>query len=434
MIRDLRSTVLRSTHAQFVEPRYDGYCFANLPNTILELLGVPRIREGLDGSVTRPLRDRPLDHVLLFLIDGLGFDTWLAQASKLPFFKRLGERGTVTSLTAVFPSTTSASLTALATGLPPSEHGLPEWMVYLEEIDDVIATLPFKRWNGKARDDLLASGVDPSILFDGGTIFERLTEAGVLSVCFSQRDYAQSAYSKVSKRGSRTVSFLGLSDLMVRLADELEKAAHPTFFYVYWDHFDRIEHAFSPGSREALAELLSISHAFTDVLNASLRERSREVAGQTLLLVTADHGQTPVAPDRTIYLTDRPEIREALKAKRSGEPIPPTGSIRDVLLHLQPNRVQAVEQYLTEWLAGRAEVVRTEDAFARGLFGPGPPVARLRRRVGQLLVLPYTGETVWGYYPGQARPHSMRGHHGGLTPEEMFIPFASCRLSELLAE
>ncbi len=432
MITDLRSTRLRSEHAHFVSPRYDGFCFANIPNSILDLLGAKPIRKGLDASIHAELRKKRFDHVLLFLIDGLGFDTWLEPARKLELFGRVGERGTVTSLTAVFPSTTSASLSALSTGLPPCEHGLPEWMVYLEEIDDVIATLPFKRWNDKTRDSLLASGVDPSILLEGETIFERLAAAGVPSVCFSQRAYADSAYSRVAKRGSRTVSYLGLSDLIVRLADELERATQPTFFHVYWDNFDTLEHAFSPGSRETFAELISLSHAFTEVLNASLRPGGHDAAKRTLLLMTADHGQTPVMPERTIYLTDDALVRDSLRAKRSGELIPPTGSIRNVMLHVQPKRLTELEGHLTERLAGRAEVMRTQDAFSNELFGPGLPSARLRARVGQLLVLPHAGETVWGYYPGQPRPHTLRGHHGGLTPEEMFIPFGWAMLSDVI--
>lgn len=445
MIRDLRSTVLRAASTgggggeppaaggRWIQPRYDGWSFSNVPGTILEHFGVEPPRPALDSSVANRPRPGSGDHLLLVLIDGLGFDTWVEDAIRFPFFSRVAGRGNVTSITSVFPSTTSASLTTLATGLPPAEHGLPEWMVYLEELDDVIASLPFKRWSQKSRDELLQHGIDPSILFEGKTIFQRLEDAGTSTVALSHHSYAQSAYSKVSKKGARSVGFLGLADLVVKLARELRDAVQPTFFYVYWDNFDTLEHAFSPRTPETVAELGLLSCAFTDLLGLALGEEGRAVAERTRLLVTADHGQIPVTPERTIYLTDRPEVRGALKTRRNGELIPPTGSIRDVFLHVKPSALEGLEVFLGEALAGRAEVLRTREAIGRGWFGPGEPCKRFRARIGDLMVLPHEGESVWGYYPGQQRPHGLRGHHGGLTPREVFIPLAEARLGEIIA-
>jgi hypothetical protein len=42
-------------------------------------------------------------------------------------------------------------------------------------------------------------------------------------------------------------------------------------------------------------------------------------------------------------------------------------------------------------------------------------------RVGNLVILPYDGETVWWYDPGRFE-QKFYGHHGGLTPGEMEIP------------
>jgi len=432
VIQDLRETTLRSGHARFVFPRYDGFCFANIPNTVCELLGVEPVGRALDPLVAGAIPGDGFDHVLLVLIDGMGFDTFLEHAARLDLLRRVSERGSVASLTAVFPSTTAASLTSFATGLTPAEHGLPEWMVYFDELDEVITTLPFKRWHSRVRDELLAAGVDPTILLDRGTIFERLAAGGVASVCFSHQSYVQSAYSRVSRRGARSVGFLGLSDLVVRLADEIERATSPTFFYAYWDSFDTFEHAYGPASRETASELGSIEHAFTRLFREALGPAARGRAKRTLLLLTADHGQTPVACERTVYLTDREEVRRALRTRRSGEVIPPTGSIRDVMLHVKPGSLSSLEEHLADWLRGKAEILRTSEAFARGLFGSTSPSERLRRRVGDLLVLPYAGESVWGLYAGQERPHKMRGHHGGLTPREMFLPFGAARLGDVL--
>jgi hypothetical protein len=42
-------------------------------------------------------------------------------------------------------------------------------------------------------------------------------------------------------------------------------------------------------------------------------------------------------------------------------------------------------------------------------------------RVGNLVILPYRGEAVW-WYEKDRFEQKFRGHHGGLTPQEMEIP------------
>ena len=46
-------------------------------------------------------------------------------------------------LQAVFPSTTTAALTSLATGLWPAAHGVPTWWAYLVEHGVSATVLPF---------------------------------------------------------------------------------------------------------------------------------------------------------------------------------------------------------------------------------------------------------------------------------------------------
>jgi hypothetical protein len=432
VIRDLRGEARRSAEGRFVHPRYGGYSFADIPGSIASLLGVDSGRSVLDGSILEPVRSRGFDHVLLFLIDGFGFNDWLERAAEEPWLARFAERGSLTSLTAVFPSTTAAALTTLSTGLPPLQHGLPEWMIYVEELDEIIFTLPFRRWNSRQRDELAALGYDGSLLFEGRTIFDTLAAAGIPSVAFCHSAYAQSAYSLASKRGSRSVGFLGAADLAVRIADELEAATAPTFFYVYWDHLDTLEHAHAPRSREARVEISLMSRLLPTQLPRLLGPAGRRAAERTLLVVTADHGQVPVRAETTIYLTDSPELNELLRPRKSGPPILPTGSLRDVFVHVRAGKVDRTVEVLRQFLAEKAVVLRTEEALQLGLFGNGTPSERFLRRVGDVLVLPYPQETVWSQYPGVERPQRLRGHHGGLSADEMFVPFAEAILADVL--
>jgi hypothetical protein len=258
VIRDLRGEARRSAEGQFVHPRYGGYSFADIPGSIASLLGVD---SGARCSMAQ------------------SSSQFAAAASITSFSSSSTDSGSTTGSSAPrgalacafrrarlahladgrIPIDDAAALTTLSTGLPPLQHGLPEWMIYVEELDEIIFTLPFRRWNSRQRDELAALGHDGRLLFEGRTIFDTLAAAGIPSVAFCHSAYAQSAYSLASKRGSRSVGFLGAADLAVRIADELEAATTPTFFYVYWDHLDTLEHAHAPRSREARVEISLMS-------------------------------------------------------------------------------------------------------------------------------------------------------------------------------
>jgi len=57
-------------------------------------------------------------------------------------------------------------------------------------------------------------------------------------------------------------------------------------------------------------------------------------------------------------------------------------------------------------------------ALRLGLFGPRPVSDELRRRLGDILILPYLGQFIWWRQPGRLE-NTFHGHHGGLTAEEI---------------
>ncbi len=69
--------------------------------------------------------------------------------------------------------------------------------------------------------------------------------------------------------------------------------------------------------------------------------------------------------------------------------------------------------------------------FLRGCSGLNAPSRKFLERAGNLLVLPKRKEVVW-YRFKDVPPLDLRGHHGGLHPDEMLVPFASARLSSLV--
>src|SRR3990172_3184585 len=67
-------------------------------------------------------------HYVFVLVDGLGMN--LIEEQPTGAFLR---NHLALELRAVFPATTAAALTSLATGLWPAEHAVPAWWTYLPE-------------------------------------------------------------------------------------------------------------------------------------------------------------------------------------------------------------------------------------------------------------------------------------------------------------
>ena len=85
---------------------------------------------------------------------------------------------------------------------------------------------------------------------------------------------------------------------------------------------------------------------------------------------------------------------------------------------MRPERREWALDLLRTELAEIAHVMTIDEALDAGLFGPQPVSEELRRRLGDILILPRLGHFVWWRERGIMANH-FYGHHGGLTPEEV---------------
>lgn len=413
---------------EVISPCYTSYCLSQLPSAILGLLGIPQPEHPLANILQQvAAHQRSPRKVILLVIDGFGWRQWRRDAERYDFFARLTERGAIAPMTTVFPSTTAAALTTIHSGLTPQEHGLPEWFVYFDELDSIVATLPFTPLGSKGRDRLLEVGVNPAILFNGKTIYQRLATAQVPSFTFARAEYARSAYSRRVHKGSQTISYINASDLLVNVRQKLLEVSGPAYFYVYWDAVDAIAHTYGPHTEQYHAELMGFSHV---LLKELLEKVDARVAEEVLLIVTADHGHINVAPKATLYLQRYPTLVRSLQHSPAGNAILPWGSPRDLFLCVQEEQLLEMEAWLRKRLHDYATVLTIDDALQQGLFGLGKPHKRFKSRVGNLLILPHRDHMVW-YEHLKGRKFELLGMHGGLTVDEILIPLAVANLATL---
>lgn len=396
----------------FVRPIYDTYGFAQIPHTVRRLFGLAD-RGGVPFGPRNDLYDQHYDAVVLLLIDGFGWRFFQQYADGHPFLRRFMDEGVVNKLTSQFPSTTSAHITTIHTGMPPGKSGVFEWFFYDPEIDAVVAPLLFSLAGDKSR-NTLQGRVDPGSFFPRGGLYHELAGAGVASHVMNDIGYARSPFSEAVTAGAQTLPFRTLPETMVNLGALLGQDAQRRYVYLYADMVDGTSHHYGPDSPQTEAEILVLLDALERVLHRALLASGKRV----LLLVTADHGHIATNPKTTIALnTTLPSLLPLLRTNRSGQVLTPGGSSRDPFLYVQQGMIDEAEGLLREHLAGRAVVRRVRDMAQEGFFGPEPG-ERFLSRAGDLVVLPNADETVWWYEKGRFE-YRFYGSHGGLSPEEM---------------
>ncbi len=395
---------------RFVRPLYTGYGFAAIPGTIERLL------TGAGGEALPPAAipggPERRETVILLFLDALGWQFFAAYVDRYPFLRRALDHGVVSRLTTMFPSTTAAHITTIHTGLPPGQSGVFEWFFHEPSLGRIIAPLLFSYAGERERETLAAAGVAPAALFPTATLYQRLGAAGVHSTVFMHRAYASSSFSRVVCSGADTVAYHTLAEAITLLGQRLEARRGPAYYFVYVDTIDDLCHSYGPAAPHVAAEIDTVLTTLDRLLHPLLARLGRPV----LLLFTADHGQIGVNPAASLMVNRLvPELAAATPGGADGRPLAPGGSNRDLFLYLNQDRVEEMRAALSERLAGRAEVHRVADLAAQGLFGPHASPLFLAR-AGDLVVLPYAGESVWW----DAEPFKLRhlGMHGGLTPEE----------------
>lgn len=410
--------------SSFIRPRYDLYCFAHLAATIEYLLTG-------NGQSTLPLDvfgnfPTHYDRVVFFFVDAFGWRFFERYVEKYAFLKTTLEQGVVSKMTSQFPSTTAAHVTCIHTGLPVGQSGVYEWTYYEPLVDDRITPLLYSyAHDGLQRETLRTSHVTPETLFPQTTFYQRLQAQGVTSHILQYKGYTPSTYSDIVFRGARVHPYQSIQEALVYLPElMMAEKATPAYYFLYFDRIDEACHHYGPFSKEFEVAIDTFFSAMDALFYQNIHGKMRN----TLLLMTADHGQVEVDPKTTYYLNKHiPDIERYLRRNKQGQPITHAGSPRDMFLYVKEEYVDGFVADLRQRLAGRAEVYRTQELLDLHFFGIQSVSPTLLARLGNVVILPYKNETVWWYTEGKQNMHFL-GHHGGLTREEMEIPLIALPL------
>ncbi len=398
----------------FTKPLSKSYCFANIPDTIKMLLGAPNQLPLPQDTLSKKRSEK----VVFLFIDSFGWEFWQKHHAKYPFLKRFLNQGVVSKLTSQFPSTTSAHVTTIHTGLPIGQSGLFEWFYYEPKVDAIIAPLLFSFAGRKERDTLLSTGIKPEKIYPQKTIYKDLAKSKVKSYIFQYKDYTPSAFSDVVFSGATQVfPYRSLAHGLTIMSQTIINSQGPAYYFYYYDAIDTSGHVEGPNSAVHQAEIHNLFIALEDLFYQQVKNEK-----SLTILLSADHGMAHIDPKQTVYLNKKIiNVYQYLKSNAKKQLLVPAGSCRDMFIYAKDNALEQTKSLLQQELKGKAEVYKTQELIDQGIFG-SQITKQLLDRLSNLVILPLAGESVWWYEKGKFE-QNYYGHHGGLTPTEMEIPF-----------
>lgn len=407
---------------QHLSPSYDGLSITNLPAAVCRWLGL----NGLPGGAP-PLDAAVLDrfpkefrHVVLLVVDGLGLDilrgALSGQDPHLAAWGNLPEDTLLAALTSILPSTTASALTGFWTGVCPGTHGVVGYTQYLKEyglIANMITHNP-ATYAGEPG-SLRQAGFNPETFLGRPMLGPHLKEYGVSVFVGQHRSIVRSGLSTMLFAGAEVGSLFTLSDLFVTLSERMDsETGRKAYTYLYWGDLDDLAHRYGPEGERYRRELYDFSLQF----GLFLRERCARRRGDTLFLVTADHGHIATPPDPDLEIRRHPELLSCLSMLPSGE-------ARLPYLYLRPGREQRLLDYLAHAWPGRFRPLSGPECIRGGWFAPpGTDLhPALDDRIGDIVLVPQsTQDYLWF---DLQRPNPLRGRHGGPSKEEMTVPLVA---------
>jgi len=377
-----------------IVPEYSGGSIVNLVCSLSKACGG---KSPYPPLKMLPAKDIGAKNVIFLVIDALGYESLQRYGKGSFLWKHV--KGTITS---IFPSHTACCITSLMTGVAPQQHAIVGWHTYFKHAGGIITPLPYATRFG-AR--ITAAHLDPGTLFHIPFLMRTFKRKAYF---VQPPHFGRSAFNQ-RYNPSDVLRYRTLRGMFGQITNAVRARGGKRFIYAYWDRIDALSHKYGPESAQ-------VRQHFQEI-DAELRRLVGSLAGtDTLLVVTADHGQIKVPRRKFICLKDHPALSECISMRLLG-----TG--RCAFCFVRPSKEKRFVSYVKKHLSRMCTLHKSEDLIRRGFFGIGRPDPRLWERTGDYVLL-MKGDH---YLTDESKKKYEPGHHGGLSREEMLVPLAVIR-------
>ncbi|MCF0258839.1 MAG: alkaline phosphatase family protein [Erysipelotrichaceae bacterium] len=359
----------------------DRTCITNFACSIRRYFGLELPHASLEEA-DRLLDELQPENVVTILCDGLG-SVLLKKMLPEDAFLRTRQ---ISTLSSVFPPTTVAAETALATGRYPVETGMLGWTMYYKDLDDNFTVFLNTRASDPESGPLQEAAAWRQ---------EHLKEKSIVDEINEQKK--GQGYFLIPFQPDPYRDF----DQMLERIEFLCAQKGRKYIFAYDLQPDEILHEKGCDAKEAKETVLERNDKI-EALCSRLKN--------TLVFVTADHGHINV---KNIDLSQYPDLTDCLVRNPSLEP-------RAACFFVREEKKREFESLFEKYFSDDFDLYSREEVIESGLFGDGAENEIFREALGDFLAVAGTDKALIA----KGGSHC-RSHHGGLTEDEMLVPLTA---------
>ncbi len=372
-----------------VNPDYNN-CILNITSSILNHFGVqhryPTI-ETLDKFLSKKYKN-----IVFMVFDGMGVDMLEHNLPHTSFLRSNMKQ----QITSVFPSTTTAAMTAYYSGLSPNEHGWLGWSLYFKEFNSCIDTFTNQDSYTKLNNYKKHAAYT---LMPYKSIYQMIDEVNksVKSYTIIPEGINFPDSPNINIRIKNVERIFGI-------IENLCKNQGNKFIMSYWYEPDMTMH------KEGC--YVNVVKTYMQLID-ELSFKMYKGLDDTLVIISADHGLINVTEE--IYLNDIPEIDECLV-------IPPSIESRAVSLFIKPKMDKIFEERFYKYFGNDFKLIAKEEVLNSEILGKGKPHKKVTDFIGNYLACAIGNKMIRYRTLTSGEHYSYKGQHAGLTKEEMIVP------------
>ncbi len=342
--------------------------------------------------------DGPLQHdytnVVLLIMDGLGENI----LSNIPDGSISKHRKT--TISSVFPSTTTAAIATLLSGLPPAVHGNLAWSLYFKELGRTIDFLPYR--DSYTKEPFSCTRLDGKKVLSYPTILDQIqkaTQNKVKTIQIYQKEFVLDSASPLT---IGVDDFHSLCSGIQFVCNSPEKK----FVWAYYDQPDGLIHKYGCYAKQ--------TKAFLTQFESEIKQLAKDLKNtNTLLIITADHGHKNI--DKSYDIVKLEKLQECFT-------MPPFLESRCLSMFVKYEKRVLFEKRFKKMFSDQF-VLYTKEAFLQsGLLGKGTLHKKIDDFIGDYIAIA-TGNSIIKLGTHLLKDtHNKKSTHCGLTQDEMEIP------------
>lgn len=360
---------------RFIFPNYKNNII-NISSTFGEMLGNKSCVPTLE--VLKKYLSKDYKNVVFIILDGFGINPIEINLSKDNFLRK----NIKCKLTSVFPSTTTNATTTLMSGDYPFNHGWFGWSIYFEELNRAVEV--YRKKDYYTQEDVSGEFITSRLPFKPYYKNSKNYEVNKVLPVYVKDGIQDNNYT-----------YENLEEMFEKIKLCCKKNGKQ-FIYSYSGEPDSTMHEYGVSSKEANNIITKLS---------GLVENLKSDVDDTLIVVTADHGQVDISED--VKLFENKELLECLKA-------PPYLEPRATAFKVKEEKNKDFERLFNKSYGKDFKLFKSSYLIKKGVFGPCNE--RNKELLGDYISVCKNNKQFL-FVDGEG----FKGHHTSLT-KEMLVP------------